>query len=881
MKRPGPTGVWLSGSTVNPLQALRRQTLAVPRVTFAAMKITLTIRWALLPLVLALVACGGGGGGGSLPGASAQPEAGNQAEAGDQAETSPAAVTWYSAASPLIARYCVACHSVGGVAPFPLETYDQVYSKRSALVYVLESQTMPPPGYAHPAPTENQLLLQWLNAGAPRGDASQAPLQQLAQGLSYHADARAIIEEKCVSCHEDGGIAPFPLDSYDRVKAVSAAAAFAIDNGTMPPWHPTQGYTSFADSRALTPQQKHIVLNWLRGDMAEGNPGDYLAPPESAAKDSGDYNLQLVLPQPYTPTLRPDDHRCFAIEWPLDEFAYITSLDVVPDQLEQVHHVIVSVVEPEDAALVYAAGGQDGSPGWYCLGMGGVEGVPLPRQIGAWVPGVGRDPLPANTGIGVEPGSVVIVQMHYNTLVAEPRPDQSTILVETAAEVLRPASSFLVTDPRWLAPGGMPIAAGDPDAHHEVTIPTNILAAIRGQFAGVRVNEPWVLHNGFVHMHTRGKSGRITLQRKNGTEQVLLDIRDWDFNWQSTYRFARELLLKPGDRVRLECNWDNTASNQDIVNGVPQTPRYIEWGDGTGDEMCLLAVLMTRPQNGYDYSYAPTVHIESPHYRQQFVAGDLVPLKLLLNNFTLQDPGLHDHGDPAEHGGSDHLADSADHSQVFSGHYHVYLDTDDDDAPHLTAWDDSYYYQLPDNITPGVHALRVSLRGGDHHPLGIEQSVEIEVVASPASASSSLVEVANWVTLDAAEDSLADHRPATLECPDNSWYAEDGALEVETGYCNYLSLGQPSVTELRTGDKLHLVLWHADLAFEEAASAHVAVSIAGKLVWEAQVAIPTGANIYDVLVPVDFDAPAGSAVEFHLHNHGYNSWTLLKLERRR
>jgi mono/diheme cytochrome c family protein len=835
------------------------------------MKFPLNIPWMALPLALLLVACGGGGGGSSTDVVAA-------ADVGAEAEASPAAVTWYSAASPLIDRYCAACHSEGGVAPFPLETYEQVRNKRSALVYVLESQTMPPQGYADLSASEARLLLDWLNAGAPRGDESQAPLRQLAQGLSYHADARAIIEEKCVSCHQQGGIAPFPLDDYDKVRAVSAAAAFAIDNGTMPPWHPTEGYTSFADSRALTPQQKYILLNWLQGDMALGSPGDYLAPPQKSVKGAEDYNLQLALPQAYTPTLRPDDHRCFAIEWPLGEFAYVTNVDVIPDQVDEVHHVIVSIAEPEDAATYYAANGEDGRPGWHCLGMGGVDGAPLPRQIGGWVPGAGRELSPEGTGIGVKPGSVMIVQMHYNTLVAEPKPDQSTILVETAAEVELPSSAFLLPNPAWLAPGGMPIAAGDPDAHHEMTFPGNILALVRGAPAGIRVNQPWVMHNGFIHMHTRGKSGRITLLRKNGTEQVLLDIRDWDFNWQSTYRFERELLVEPGDRIKLECNWDNTQANQDIVNGVQQTPKYIEWGDGTGDEMCLLSVLMTPPREGYDYSYAPTVHIEIPHYRQQFVAGELMPLRLLLNNFTLHDPGLHDHSDPVEHSGSNHATDTDDHSQVFSGHYHVYLDTDDDSAEHLTAWDSSYYYQLPEAIEPGVHTLRVSLRGPDHHPLAVEHEVEFEIVERTSTTSVSLVDVNEWVEQPEAEDSQADHRPADVECPNNSWYSEDGALEVETGYCNYLSLGQPSLTGLQAGDTLHLVLWHADLAFEQPASAHVAVSIAGKLVWETEVAIPAQANIFDVRVPLDFDAPAGSTVEYHLHNHGYNSWTLLQLE---
>jgi len=86
------------------------------------------------------------------------------------------------------------------------------------------------------------------------------------------------------------------------------------------------------------------------------------------------------------------------------------------------------------------------------------------------------------------------------------------------------------------------------------------------------------------------------------------------------------------------------------------------------------------------------------------------------------------------------------------------------------------------------------------------------------------------------------------------------------------------LVSVATGDTLHLVLWHADLAFEEPARAHVAVSLAGKTVWEGGVDIPGEATIYDLRIPLAFDAPVGSAVEFHLHNHGYNSWTLLELE---
>ncbi len=703
------------------------------------------------------------------------------------------------------------------------------------------------------------------------------PPRQVDRNFSYHGDARDIIERKCVSCHREGELAPFALDTFEDWQTFGQVAAYSIEAGSMPPWPPTRGYTPFREDRSLSRQEKYILLEWIKAGMPEGDPSEY-QPQLAAAAETVSYDLELPMPQPYTPTLRPDDHRCFAIEWPLDEFTYVTDVNVVPGEKEVVHHVIVSIAEPEDAHLYYAAGGEDGRPGWYCLGAGGVSGAPLPRQIGGWVPGVGREPVPEGTGIGVEPGSVMVVQMHYNTLTAEPIPDQSTVQVATRDTVERPARSFLLADPTWLRPGGMPIPEGESDVTHSWRIRGNALAFVFGEAAGVSPGQPWVMHQGFMHMHNLGTRGRTTLQRPDGSEQVILDIRDWDFNWQGTYNVIDEILVNPQDFVTIECSWDNSQANQEFVNGEQLTTRDVEWGDGTQDEMCLMSVYMTPVKDGVDYSYHPTVYAESPTHLQQFEAGDLVPLKLVFNNFERHDPGEHNHSDMGHHGGGDHGSADDDHSQVYAGHYHVYLNTDNDEAEHLTAWEDSYFFQLPDNLEPGIHELRVSLRGADHHPLGVEDRVEIEIVEQAGATDESLVDVDAWVYQSAEEDSKASERPADLSCPDNSWYNEDGALEVETGYCNYLSLAQPSLVDVAAGDTLHLVLWHGDLVFDEPATGHVTLSIDGKVAWEAQVSIPSDADIFDVKFTLPFDAPAGSKVEYHLHNHGYNTWTLLQLE---
>lgn len=141
-----------------------------------------------------------------------------------------------------------------------------------------------------------------------------------------------------------------------------------------------------------------------------------------------------------------------------------------------------------------------------------------------------------------------------------------------------------------------------------------------------------------------------------------------------------------------------------------------------------------------------------------------------------------------------------------------------------------------------------------------------------------LVDASAWVPLSADEDPLSSHRPADAHCPEGAYTEEDGALEVETGYCSYVSLHQPLLAPVSRGDSLHAVVLHADLVFEEPAEAHVALVLDNHVVWQRNVAIPAEAALYDVTFPADHDLQVGSSVVFHLHNHGYNTWKLLSLE---
>ena len=99
------------------------------------------------------------------------------------------------------------------------------------------------------------------------------------------------------------------------------------------------------------------------------------------------------------------------------------------------------------------------------------------------------------------------------------------------------------------------------------------------------------------HMHSIGTHIRLDLIRQDGSEECLVDIPDWDFNWQQTYRFLEDdiVVAQPGDEFRLTCVYDNSEANQPIVNGEQLVPRRVTWGDGTLDEMCLNYIHTLKP----------------------------------------------------------------------------------------------------------------------------------------------------------------------------------------------------------------------------------------------------------------------------------------------
>jgi hypothetical protein len=420
--------------------------------------------------------------------------------------------------------------------------------------------------------------------GAPDG-AGDAP--------TYYADIKPILDGRCVSCHVPDGIAPFSLVTYEDAYEFRDFVAWAARERVMPPWPPDDDCGDYHGDRSLTDEQIASIETWAAAGAPEGDigaEGAALAPVEEGLSR---VDLALDMPAAYTPQLLPDDYRCFLIDWPLEQTAFVTGFKVTPGRAELVHHAIAFLAQPEDVPSYEQLDAAESGPGYTCFGgPGGRPG----GSLGAWAPGgLGTD-FPDDTGIRVRPGSKVVLQVHYNTDTSPPAADMTNIEVSHEPAVTREAVFLPFMNPVWLFGPTMSIPANDSDVVHSFAAdPTTVLQTL---FPGIPIpqNQPLRIHSANLHMHELGTSANLSMLRANGDNECLLDIPRWDFHWQGDYWLRDSTVLQPGDNIRIECHWDNSAANQPAgPDGKPETPRTRGWGFGTGDEMCLGGFYVTAP----------------------------------------------------------------------------------------------------------------------------------------------------------------------------------------------------------------------------------------------------------------------------------------------
>jgi hypothetical protein len=333
------------------------------------------------------------------------------------------------------------------------------------------------------------------------------------------------------------------------------------------------------------------------------------SPPPPSALRTGEHFTALALPSPYTP--KPpsggtDDYRCFLLDPHLTAAAWVTGTQFLPDNGALVHHAIVFRVP---------AGQAPAAESWTCFSGTGVTGR-LDQDaswIGAWAPSGGEDVLPAGTGFRLDPDSRIVLQVHYSLLATDGRPggaDRSALRLRLSA-----AGGLKALQTRLLpAPVELPCPPGQNGPLCDRAAAVRDVAQRFGRDAGAMVEgldhlchpspgptqscDTTAGRAGTVyavagHMHLLGEAITVELNPGTSRARTLLDVDPYDFDNQRARPLAKPVRVAADDVLRVRCTHDATL-RQRLPALAKLPPRYVVWGDGTADEMCLGIITWAR-----------------------------------------------------------------------------------------------------------------------------------------------------------------------------------------------------------------------------------------------------------------------------------------------
>jgi peroxiredoxin len=359
--------------------------------------------------------------------------------------------------------------------------------------------------------------------------------------VTYTKEVSRILQKRCQECHRPGQIGPMSLLNYDKVKAWADTIHEVILQERMPPWYADPRYGKFSNDRRLSRAEADTLMAWVEQGCPEGVVADLPAPvpfPEGwkIGKPDKVFTMGEDFKVPATGVL---PYKQFTVDPGFKEDVWMQRAECRPGNRKVVHHILVYIQTP--GKPIYDSDGTAATlVGW------------APGDMPAmYVPGTAKR-IPA--------GSKFVFEVHY-TPDGKEQTDRSAV--------------------------GIIFAKKPPEREAETNILANMALRIppqvpdyKGEFTYTFENDALLL-SFMPHMHLRGVSAKYVATYPDGKSETLLSVPDYDFNWQSVYRFAEPRAIPKGTKVTWTAHWDNSADNP----RNPDPKKMVFWGLQTWDEM--------------------------------------------------------------------------------------------------------------------------------------------------------------------------------------------------------------------------------------------------------------------------------------------------------
>ena len=377
--------------------------------------------------------------------------------------------------------------------------------------------------------------------------------------VSYSETIAPILRDNCVTCHRQGGIGPWAMTDYNMVRGFAPMIREVLRTKRMPPWHADPAVGHFSNDRALADLEVKQLVHWVEAGAPRGDGPDPLTTDDRAWPEwsLGEPDAIIEVPAMDVAATGTIDYQYPVIHNPIGRDVWVRAAEVLPGDRKALHHVITNFgVTNADGKLDRSRSG----------------------TLGGYVPGANADIFPDQTGVFLPEDAVFRPQMHYTTY-GKASTDRSRIgLYFHHDKPTHELRSMVLANDRI----SIPARTREHWESAERTIDRDIL-----------------LYNLLPHAHYRGKASEFRAVFPDGTEEVLLSVPSYDFNWQTTYELSAPRRLPAGTRIVHRTAWDNSVSNP----ANPDPNRVVPWGEQSWDEMLFGAL---------SYRYLTEAEINKP-----------------------------------------------------------------------------------------------------------------------------------------------------------------------------------------------------------------------------------------------------------------------------
>ncbi len=367
------------------------------------------------------------------------------------------------------------------------------------------------------------------------------------KGLTYADHIAPLLQDNCYKCHQEGGIAPWAMNNYNAVFGWSRMIKQVLLTQRMPPWQADPEVGEFHGDLSLSQEEKRQLVAWIDGGMTKGQ-GDPLAllKPNENKYSLGTPDLEIRLKKEDIPASGIIDYRMQEYALNTEEDLYLKAVEVLPGNPNVLHHVLANIEYPKG----YEFPVKQRASEW-------LDGI-----MAGWAPGGEPDIFPEGTGKLIPKGSTVHFQLHYTTS-GKAESDETILGLYFHEE--RPDIEYITIGPSNF------------EIFIQPKLPHQPFSAVK------KFEEDVTIFSMLPHMHYRGKSMDFTMIYPDGSEEKLLSVPAYNFNWQRFYVLKHPVFAPKGSELIVNAVFDNSSNNE--FNPDPSETLY--FGEQTFDEMLV------------------------------------------------------------------------------------------------------------------------------------------------------------------------------------------------------------------------------------------------------------------------------------------------------